>query len=100
MQVNCTVRESLPSSVTAAQWCVPARGRRPGGRDANNRETCIVSQLPVVIGQRPAAGSEGFFYDTTPGEGADTCPQRISFTQNASLAPGASAIIECLQSEG
>ncbi len=99
VQVNCTVRESLPSSVTAAQWCVPARGRRAGGRDANNRETCIVNQLPVVIGQRPAAGGEGFFYDTTPGEGADACPQRISFTQNANLAPGASAIIECVQSQ-
>jgi hypothetical protein len=98
VQVNCTVRESLPSAVTAAQWCVPARGRRPGGRDANLRETCIVSQLPVVIGQRPGSG-EGFFYDTTPGEGADACPQRISFTQNAGLAPGASAIIECVQSQ-
>ncbi|MEZ4394843.1 MAG: hypothetical protein R3A48_27520 [Polyangiales bacterium] len=92
--VNCVVRESLPSSVSAAEWCVPARGRRPGGRDANLRETCLVDQLPVVLGERPTQG-EGFFYDTTPGE----CPQRITFTPDAALARGSSAILECIQSQ-
>jgi len=98
VQVNCVVRESLPGTVRAADWCVPGRGRRPGGLDTNRRETCLVNQLPVVLGQRPAGG-EGFFYDTTPDEGAGACPQRISFTSNAGLANGASAIIECVQSQ-
>ena len=98
VQVNCVVRESLPNTVRASDWCVPARGRRAGGRDGNNLETCLVNQLPVTIGQRPTSG-EGFFYDTTRDEGADACPQRISFTSNAGLAPGASAIIEWVQSQ-
>ena len=94
VRVNCVVRESLPREVSAAAWCTPQRGRRPDTRDAHGRETCLIEQLPVVPGQRPLSG-EGFFYDTSDRE---VCPQRISFTDNAALAPGATGTIECVQS--
>lgn len=99
--VNCVVRETLPAGMTAAQRCTTARGRRPAGRDAaTGQEQCLVQQVPAPLNGRPAAGQEGFYYDTTIDPSAPNCRQRISFTGNAGLDNGASALIECVQNVG
>jgi hypothetical protein len=96
VRVRCVVREILPSRLRAADWCVPARGRRPGGLDARGRETCFVDQLAVIPGSDPTEG-EGFYLDTVPER--DDCAQRISFTEGAVLARGSRATLECETSQ-
>jgi hypothetical protein len=96
--VNCIVREVLPAGMSAAAACTTARGRMPGQRDtAQMRDTCVVTQVPVVPGQPPMGSAQGFYYDTRPDPAAPSCTQHIEFTSNAGLAAGASAIIECVQ---
>jgi len=103
VRVNCVVRESLPEGMTAAQQCTAARGRRPASpvRDPEtNREQCLVDQVPVPVGGTPSGSAQGFYYDTTVDPTAPDCRQRISFTSNAELATGASALIDCVQNVG
>ncbi len=97
--VRCTVRETLPMGMTAAQVCTRERGRRPAGVDENQREQCLVDQVTVPLGMQPTTGA-GFFYDTSVDPQSPDCRQRISFTSGANLTNGASAIIECVQNVG
>jgi hypothetical protein len=97
--VRCIVRELLPVGVSAATACTAARGRTPGVRDPSSmREACIVQQVPVVPGSAPASGAVGFFYDTRANE--TPARNRISFTPDAELATGATAVFECTQQQG
>jgi hypothetical protein len=101
VRVNCVVRETLPEGMTAAQQCTSARGRRPAGRDPEtNREQCLVDQVSVPVGGMPSGSAQGFYYDTTVDPTAPDCRQRISFTSNAELATGATALIDCVQNVG
>jgi hypothetical protein len=97
VRVNCIVREILPAGM-ATSACSMGRGRTVGDRDATTmRNTCIINQVVVGLGQAPPAGQEGFFYDTRPDPSAPDCRQHIEFTSNAGLVPGATAVIECVQ---
>lgn len=97
VRVNCIVREILPAGMSTSA-CTAARGRTAGDRDATTmRNTCIVNQVVVGLGDAPPAGQEGFFYDTRPDPTAPDCRQHIEFTSNANLVSGATAVIECVQ---
>jgi len=103
VRVNCVVRETLPEGMTAAEHCTAARGRRPASpaRDPDtNRAQCLVDQVPVPVGGTPSGATQGFYYDTTVDPNAPNCRQRITFTPGAELAPGASALIDCVQNVG
>jgi hypothetical protein len=98
VRVNCVVRETLPATVRASEWCTAAHGRAPAGRDrATGREVCQVTQVEVPLGGQAPAGAHGYFYDTSPDPSAPECRQRISFTMGDSLPNGAEARIECVQ---
>jgi hypothetical protein len=95
--VSCAVREVLPSGVSAATACLPARGRAPGPREVGlQRDTCLVHQVALPRGGAPPAGREGFFYDTRPDPSAPDCRRHIEFTAGAGLLAGATRTIECL----
>ncbi|MBI5516309.1 MAG: hypothetical protein HY909_21170, partial [Deltaproteobacteria bacterium] len=96
VRVPCTVRELLPGTVRASEWCTAARGRIPAGRDpASGREACVVTQLPAPLGGEPPAGAHGFFYDTRPDPASPECRQRVSFTPGDAPPDGATARIVC-----
>ena len=102
ISVGCEVREKLPSTVNAAEWCVPAHGRRraPGAAATEGgRAVCLVSQVAVIPGMAPPPMSHGFYYDTTVDPANPSCTQRISFTDGDSVQTGAEATIECVQSD-
>ncbi|TAK33412.1 MAG: hypothetical protein EPO40_00345 [Myxococcaceae bacterium] len=102
ISVGCEVREKLPATINAAEWCTAAHGRRRATGAAateGGRAVCLVSQVAVQPGMTAPAGSHGFFYDTTVDPANPSCTQRISFTDGDSVPTGAEATIECVQSD-
>ena len=102
ISVGCEVREKLPTTINAAEWCTTAHGRRraPGAAATEGgRAVCLVSQVAGIPGMAAPAGSHGFFYDTTVDPANQSCTQRISFTDGDSVPTGAEATIECVQSD-
>jgi len=96
--VSCEVRERLPADVDPAVWCTAAHGRRRAPSEGG-RNVCVIDQVAVRPGEAPPAGAHGFYYDTAPDASDRSCSQRISFTDGDGVARGASANIECVQSD-
>jgi hypothetical protein len=98
-KVECDVVEiRAPNDNTP---CEASKGRTPlPARRVNNtvRTVCGVNQVAVMNGQ--LMGGEGWYYDNFSPEVKMECtanPQRIAFTANAQLLPGAQARFECFQ---
>ncbi len=101
VRANCVVRELLPRGMSAARMCTRDRGRTVSGRDAQSGlDTCLVDQVEAPVGAEPASGARGFWYDTRPDPAAPDCNQNVRFTAGAELAPGATAVIECINDVG
>lgn len=97
VRTNCTVREFLPPGANPATACARP-GRQPGDYDPQMaRQTCIVRQVALRLGEPPPAGEEGFYYDTRPDPSSPACRQHVEFTANAHLLEGSSALLECVQ---
>jgi len=81
--------------------CEEAKGRSPlpNRRVGDSiRTVCAVNQVAVV--DRAVQAGEGWYYDNFSPEVTMECqanPQRIAFTPNAQLPPGAQARFECFQ---
>jgi hypothetical protein len=104
--VQCEVYELLPPDETN---CNPARGHEAGppvprtftsGTTTEPRLACHMNQVAVKNGV-PDASKVGWYYDDFSPSLKDDCntgeQQRIQFSFEGGLPPGAGAVIDCLQ---
>ena len=96
--VACTVKELLPSTINAADWCSSTHGRHRNGTEGG-QAVCLVDQVAVQLGSEAPGDAHGFYYDTTVDPSNPSCTQRISFTTGDSVPTGATATIECVQTD-
>jgi hypothetical protein len=74
--------------------CDPNKGRIQELPSRNGRRVCLMNQVPG------GEGGEGWYYDEKSKEVLEQCqknPQRIAFTGQANIDPGAQAKFECFQ---
>lgn len=99
--VQCSVIETLPEQGEFTRCAQLAReGRTLLRREADGRESCVVTQI-AVDAQSPSipVDARGWYYDDFSTETLEICaadtPQRITFTEGAEPRLGAELRLDC-----